>query len=60
MRWAGYHHGMKLLTGEGFSLQARTLLTSLPSISSPVVPSESSCITGMKEKLQATTGNISA
>lgn len=40
--------------GEGFSLQACTLLTSLPSVPSPVASSQNRCATGMKAKAEST------
>lgn len=43
--------------GEGCSLQAHTLLTSLPLVPSPVAPLENSCGTGVKEKAKSTTRN---
>lgn len=46
--------------GEGFSLQANTLLTSLPLVPSPVAPLGNSCGTGTKEKAKSTTRNSPA
>ena len=43
--------------GEGFSLQAHSLL---PSIPSPVAPSENSCVAGMEAKAETTTRSTPA